>query len=94
MATMNFLGYTGYLTNQDRKKPIDRNGDYFNFYTCIDLSCGVKITSIYGTPNIEQYSKDLASFMVWWGVNVLPHLNGFSGTDTIKYFVDELNPKQ
>jgi hypothetical protein len=30
MATMNFLGYTGYLTNQDRKKPIDRNGDYLN----------------------------------------------------------------
>jgi hypothetical protein len=93
MAIINFLGYSGYITDEDRKKPIHRSGDYFNFSTCIDLSSGVTITPIYGKPSIGEYSKDLASFMVWWGRNVLPHLNGFSGTDTIKYIVEFPEPK-
>ena len=88
MKGYNYLGYEGFLTDEDRKKYLEY-GDTIIFTTCLDLSCGIKVRSK-GFVSIGYYSQRLSEFMVWWSKNILPWLNGFSGADLVRFDISEL----
>lgn len=89
MDNTNILNKKGFLTDEDKKQPIDHSGHFFSFISCVDLSQGVKVIP-HGNGFIEefttdQYSRDLASFITWWTQHVMKDLNGFSGFCNIKF---------
>lgn len=87
MASINILNKEGYLTNEDRKQPIEHGCDYFTFKTCIDLSEPIKVIP-YGNLKeyeLNKYSIDIASFICWWTNFVHCDLNGFSGFNNLKF---------
>jgi hypothetical protein len=91
MDKFNILNYQGFLTAEDRKKPLSHSCRNFHFQSCIDLSSGVKIIP-YGSRDtipLNAFSQDLASFIAWWTMNVLKDLNGFSGIDCINYTMED-----
>lgn len=83
----NILGYLGYLTDEDRKKPLEHTCDWLTFTTCLDLSKPIKVEALGITTKVplNKYSQDIASFIVWWSHFVLPGLNGFSGMSHLKF---------
>ena len=88
----NMFGTQGYCTDEQRKQSLDHRCNHLDFKSCIDLSVGVKITCFYSDKvSLTNYTKDIASFMTWWTLNVLPMLNGFSGVDTIKFEIEGFN---
>lgn len=82
----NILNKQGLLTSEDRKEPLERGMHHSTFYTCLDLSKGVKIIP-YGSGKIslDQYNEDIASFIAFWTNFVLKDLNGFSGFSHVKF---------
>ncbi|MDD3875492.1 MAG: hypothetical protein PHT69_02665 [Bacteroidales bacterium] len=87
MDKINILNKPGLLTNEDRKETLQHSCDYIEFTTCLDLSEPVKMR-LYGTSNkisIQNYSKDIASFICWWTHFVQKDLNGFSGFYNVKF---------
>jgi hypothetical protein len=87
MGNMNIFGGQGYLTDEQRKKPLQHGCDYFNFESCIDLSKPIRVIP-YGNAtefSVEQYSRDVASFFCWWTYNIRKDLNGFSGFHNTKF---------
>lgn len=81
MDKINILNKQGFLSDEDRKKPLEHGCEYFTFKSCIDLSKGVQVIP-YGRQkvfSINDYSRDLASFITWWTKCVYEDLNGFSG---------------
>lgn len=88
MNNINILNKKGFLTDEDKKKPLEHGCEYFIFKTCLDLSEPIEITPYYcstGFMDYEKYSKDLSSFIVWWTEFVMKDLNGFSVFHNIKY---------
>ncbi len=83
---MNLFGGNGYLTDEQRKKPLVRGCEYVTFKTSVDLSEPIEVSS-HGNFNvsIEHYSRDLASFIAWWMSFVAKDLNGFSGFHNRKF---------
>jgi len=81
MRGYNILNKQGFLTKEDRKKPLEHGCDHFTFKTCLDLSEPIKVIpySMRDVHTIQDYSQDVARFMVWWTKNVFEDLNGFSG---------------
>ena len=86
MSRINILNKVGLLTSEDRKQPLEHGCIHSTFKTNIDLSQGVEIIP-YGSAKmtLEQYSQDIASFMVWWTHFVMEDLNGFSGFSNVKF---------
>ena len=87
MSKLNILNKEGYLTKEDRKELLERGLEYTTFKTCLDLSKPIEIT-MYGQRGeltLEQYSRDVASFMAFWTNFVLKDLNGFSGMNSVKF---------
>lgn len=87
MRSTNILNKQGYLTDEDRKAPLERGENYFTFKTCLDLSVGVDVYP-YGTRDtydITSYSQDLASFICFWNHFVAKDLNGFPGFSHVKF---------
>lgn len=87
MSSINILNKVGYLTKEDRKEKLVRGCDHFTFHSCLDLSDGVLVVP-YGDGReftIEQYSRDLASFVSFWNNFVAKDLNGFSGFQNVKF---------
>jgi hypothetical protein len=87
MDKINILNKVGYLTPEDRKQPLEHGCEYFTFKTCLDLSEPVKVIP-YGQPeqySIQQYSRDIASFICFWTHFVQKDLNGFSGFGGVKF---------
>jgi hypothetical protein len=82
MKRLNFFSQEGYLTNKQRKEPLEHRCGYFTFTSCIDLSKGVTVT---GKGTQKQLTEACVSFGVWWGREIHRSLNGFSGTDTVSY---------
>lgn len=78
---MNIFGGQGYLTDEERKKPLQHGCEHFTFESCLDLSEPVRVIPYGNTKEfpVELYSRDVASFMCWWTNNVHKDLNGFSG---------------
>jgi hypothetical protein len=89
MDRYNIFGKKGFLSSEDRKKPLEHSCDMFKFVSCVDLSIGVKVipyTFISSDKfSVEDYSRDLCSFMVWWTNNVWNDLNGFNGFSNVKF---------
>lgn len=93
----------GYLTDEERKKPLRWFGDSFVFFAKhADLSFGVEIhiNPDYSYPQSdsprwkEELIRDCIRFGLWWRINVHQYLNGFSGLDCIKIEIDpKLNMK-
>ena len=90
----------GFYSKEDRKEPLIHNCDFFSFRTHIDLSGGVFVVPLdlednrFNLFNEEAkaelataLAKDVAVFIAWWMLNIYPHLNGFSGIDTIEWIV-------
>lgn len=87
MDKINILNKPGLLSQEDRKKPLQKGYDHIEFTTCLDLSEPVKMR-LYGTSNkisIQNYAKDIASFICWWTYFVQRDLNGFSGFHKVKF---------
>lgn len=87
MKTFNILGSEGFLTEKQRKEPLEHGCRFLTFETCLDLSQGVKVKTYGGASQIsvEDYSQDLAAFICWWEYFVKKDLNGFSGFSHVKF---------
>lgn len=87
MDKINILNKQGMLTKEDRKHRLEHGCDHFTFETCLDLSEPVKVIP-YGNASsysLEDYSRDIASFICWWTHFVQKDLNGFSGFSHVKF---------
>lgn len=87
---MNYLGKKGCLTDEERKSPLAHGCSNFTFDSCIDLSEKINVRP-YGRRTkftIDEYSSDVANFIAWWSMNVLPDLNGFTGFTHKKFSLD------
>lgn len=86
---MNFNIFGKQVSDEERKKPLEHGGDHFKFVSCVDLSKGVKVIPYFFSSNtkytVEEYSKDLGGFIIWWANNIYADLNGFSGFGNIKF---------
>lgn len=82
---INILNKEGFLTDEDRKEKLEHGCEYFNFYTCLDLSKPIQVVPYGYDPDevkevtLDMYSRDVASFIIWWSYFVKRDLNGFSG---------------
>lgn len=61
MKSLNIFGKEGYLTEEERKKPLEHGCEYFTFKTCIDLSEPIIVTQ-YGTSKEQPLSKLFSLF--------------------------------
>ena len=87
MDRYNILNKKGFLTDEDRKEPLERGGEWLSFKTCLDLSKPIEVTA-YGITTkvpIQRYSNDVASFIVFWKHFVMKDLNGFSGFHNVEW---------
>lgn len=87
MKRVNILNKQGLLTDEDRKEDLLHGCDRFRFKSCLDLSDGVQVIP-YGSKTeytVDEYSRDLSSFITWWSHFVMRDLNGFSGFSNIKF---------
>lgn len=87
MTNINIFGGEGYLTDEQRKKPLQHGCEHLTFESCIDLSKPIRVIP-YGNSkecSLQQYSRDVASFFCWWTNNVHKDLNGFSGLHSAKF---------
>lgn len=87
MDKINILNKVGLLTAEDRKVRLEHGCEYFTFKTCLDLSEPIKVIP-YGTLKeypLQEYSRDVASFICWWTHFVQKDLNGFSGFHNVKW---------
>jgi hypothetical protein len=87
MDKINILNKTGLLSDEDRKAPLSHGCNTFTFETCLDLSMPIKVIP-HGTRNmysLQEYSKDVASFICWWTLFVRKDLNGFSGFHHVQF---------
>ncbi len=89
---INILNKEGMLTKEERKEPLEHTVGWCTFKSNLDLSDGVIVTSHSQAVTYQAYSRDLASFIVWWSYTVLKDLNGFSGFQSIdfevKFFIE------
>ena len=73
-----------FFTDGDRKQRTISSYGSFTFEHCVDLTGGV----IIHPPkeyNDEMLAKAMTRFIGMFAVQTLPHLNGFSGFDTIQF---------
>ncbi len=87
---VNILNKEGMLTEEDRKSAFTHPCNYVTFYTCLDLSEPVRIAplGISKEVSVENYSRDLASFITYWKRFVMKDLNGFSGFGSVDFELD------
>jgi hypothetical protein len=80
-----------YLSNEERKEPISYYSNGYDFYSCKDLSEGVVVKrNSFMNDSREGLAIAISDFITWWLFTFHHRLNGFSGTDTIKWkFEDE-----
>lgn len=93
MDKINILNKQGLLTKEDRKESLSHGCSYVSFESSIDLiHKPIKVIpySPSGKITRENYSRDLASFMVWWTHFVYKDLNGFSGFSNVKFDFSEV----
>ena len=93
MSQINILGKKGYLTDEERKQPLEHGCDYVTFKTCLDLSKPIQVIP-YGRSKflpLDLYSRDVASFICWWTNLVHKDLNGFSGFHSLKFELEGFN---
>lgn len=90
MDRINILNKQGYLTPEDRKKPLHHGCEYFTFITCLDLSEPIRVIPFGSRDKFttKEYSNDVASFIAWWSYFVRKDLNGFSGFHNVKWELD------
>ena len=78
-----------YLTDEERKKPLKWQEDYYTFVTKVDLSGGIDVYPNF--PKIgkerakEVLAQDISCFIAQFVLFTHPRLNGFSGMDTLKW---------
>lgn len=87
MDRINILNKVGYLSDEDRKAPLERGFEWFTFKTCLDLTQPIRVIP-FGpaeTFTLNQYSSDVASFIAWWSRWVGQDLNGFSGFQHVTF---------
>lgn len=87
MKNINVLNKYGMLSKEDRKEKLEHGCRHFTFETCLDLSDPIRVIP-YGSVtvlSIQDYSNDVASFIVWWTRMVMKDLNGFSGFGNVKF---------
>lgn len=71
-------------SEEERKKPLIHYVNGLTFKSCVDLSCGISIEKEeWYHPTMDQVVSQTMTFTAWWIFNIHPHLNGFSGLDTI-----------
>lgn len=88
--------YTGILTDEERKMPMQWYGENFHFFCKhVDLlGTPLEITPMYSNPFMEKSWRDalfhdLMSFMFTWQRDVYKHLNGYSGLHGITFELDD-----
>jgi hypothetical protein len=87
MEKINILNKVGMLTEEDRKAHLQHACNSLMFETCLDLSEPIKVIP-YGNQkkvSLQEYSRDVASFICWWTHFVQKDLNGFSGFGHVKF---------
>ena len=83
---INILNKEGMLSTEDRKEKLCHIEGNFCFTSCLDLSKGVSITTLYGDKETyRNYSQALSAFISWWRYFVMKDLNGFSGFGCIDF---------
>ena len=87
MDKINILNKQGMLSTEDRKENFSHMCDYVTFETCLDLSKPVKVNPM-GMDNrvtIENYTRDISSFISYWNYFVKKDLNGFQGFSGVRF---------
>jgi hypothetical protein len=87
MNRMNILNKEGFLTDEERKEPLEYGAEYMTFKTCLDLSEPIQMR-LYGNAGMisaNDYSNDIAIFISYWDYFVKKDLNGFSGFHNVKW---------
>ena len=78
-----------FYTEEERKKPHYFMGEYFEFFTCADLSIGIVVKPITEHKkyydNKELLSRDIMCFTADWCYFTKPKLNGFDGLSRINW---------
>jgi hypothetical protein len=88
--------FKGYLSNKDRKLPIQKYCENFRFFCKhADLiGAPIEITPLFEdhpfmSPNWETaLMHDIMEFMFEWREYVWSHLNGYSGFDKVRFEFD------
>lgn len=82
----------GYYTEIERKQRLESNihSSGIWFESCVDLSEPVKIHGYKsrkekGLANELDLASAVGSFMTDWALNFRPRLNGFQGTDCVRW---------
>lgn len=84
----------GFISDEDRKKPIIWRSIIFVFFCkhadLLGAPVEVKLISNYKFINYkDEFMRDYMEFIFWWKDNIFSHLNGFSGIDCIKFEFDK-----
>ena len=79
-----------YYTELERQTTCTHRGRYLEFTAKRDLSGVVEVKPIHRDEydvfsNLQILAEDISGFMLQWAIFDYPHLNGFSGTDCIKW---------
>jgi hypothetical protein len=88
-----------YYTDEERKRAWTYHATFYTFITKYDLSGGVIVKQDISDPRntidavikskpeflVRDVAEFIANFMLWHH----PHLNGFSGMDTIKWTIED-----
>lgn len=89
---LNIFNQEGYLTDKQRKEPLEHICNHFIFKSNMDLSEKIKVIPIGWTEGeefklvwLERYTTDIAIFISWWTIHVWRDLNGFPGLSCIKF---------
>lgn len=82
-----------YFSDKERKTEAVFVGDYFEFHFIYDLSNIVEVNKLFFVNRneftINEYNHDFSRFLYNHIHNICPHLNGFSGYDTVQYHINE-----
>jgi len=85
MDRINILNRLGMLTDSDRKEKLVHSCNFITFETCLDLSESVRISMYETEISLDNYSRDIASFISWWNHFVKKDLNGFTGFHNVRF---------
>lgn len=75
------------MTDLEKKEKFFYMGEYFAFYTCNDLSEGIRVEQLglRTVDNKQMLSRDVSAFTAQWYRSCFDRLNGFPGFQTIKW---------
>ena len=74
-----------YYSEERRKEKLIHPTTNFVFFSCMDLSGGIKVYYPEGMNTPEIVAQETSQFVGWWMANIYEHLNGWTGFSMFKY---------